>query len=159
MNEIAARMMTAAEFDSIRDRLIQEYAAENVAAGHWPSGTASSQAREEMDRLLPQGVHSPGVLMLVAETPSGQAVGFVWLALEKQAGVGGGGWIYNIEVRPEFRGQGFGRALLTLAETAALNHGVDSIGLNVSGRNVVAHNLYEAAGYSVATMQLTKKLT
>jgi ribosomal protein S18 acetylase RimI-like enzyme len=82
----------------------------------------------------------------------------VWLALERRLGGGGGAWIYDIEVRPEFRGQGFGRALLTMAEVETANHGVTSIGLNVSGRNTVARNLYESAGYSVSMMQLTKEL-
>jgi ribosomal protein S18 acetylase RimI-like enzyme len=94
----------------------------------------------------------------MAETPDGNAIGFVWLALERQPGVGGGAWIYDIEVQPECRGQGFGRALLAAAESEAAAHGVDSIGLNVFGSNLIARNLYESAGYDITSMQLHKRL-
>jgi ribosomal protein S18 acetylase RimI-like enzyme len=96
--------------------------------------------------------------MLTAETPDGDAVGFVWLALERQPGAGGGAWIYDIEIAPAYRGRGFSRALLAAAESEAAAHGVDSIGLNVFGRNLIARNLYESSGYTISSMQLQKKL-
>jgi GNAT superfamily N-acetyltransferase len=117
-----------------------------------------SRAAEQTGQLLPQGVDTPGVLMLVAETPEGMGVGHLWLALEREAGNGGGAWIYDIEIVPEQRGRGYGRALLGAAEERAARHGADSIGLNVFGTNLVARDLYQSAGYSVATMQLRKVL-
>jgi ribosomal protein S18 acetylase RimI-like enzyme len=150
--------MTSTEFDSLRGRLIREYAAEHVAAGNWTPQTAEPRAAEETDRLLPQGVNTPGVRILMAETPDGDPVGFLWLALERQPGAGGGAWIYDIEIMPERRGRGFGRALLAAAESEAAAHGVDSVGLNVFGSNLIARNLYESAGYSISALQLRKKL-
>ncbi len=150
--------MTSTEFDSLRDRLVREYAADHVAAGTWTPEMAAARAAEETDRLLPQGVNTPGVRILMAETPDGDAVGFLWLALERQPGAGGGAWIYDIEILPEYRGRGFGRALLAAAEAEAAAHGVNSVGLNVFGSNLIARNLYESAGYSVSAMQLKKEL-
>ncbi len=97
--------------------------------------------------------------MLMAETTKGESVGFLWLALERNPGSGGGAWIYDIEILPNHRGQGFGRALLKVAEAEAVAHGVDTIGLNVFGRNSVARNLYASAGYQVSSMHLTRKLS
>jgi ribosomal protein S18 acetylase RimI-like enzyme len=150
--------MTSDEFGVIRPRLVRDYAAENVAAGNWTPDGAVSRAAEQTDELLPQGVDTPGVLMLIAETTEGVSVGFLWLALERQPGNGGRAWIYDIEIWPEFRGQGFGRALLAAAEEEAASHGVGSVGLNVFGTNSVARNLYESAGYRVSTMHLKKEL-
>jgi ribosomal protein S18 acetylase RimI-like enzyme len=150
--------MTATEFGTLRGRLIREYAGAHVAAGNWTVDAAENRAAQQTDQLLPQGVDTPRVLMLVAETPEGIAVGHLWLALEREAGNGGGAWIYDIEIVPEHRGRGYGRALLGAAEETAARHGVDSIGLNVFGTNLVARDLYQSAGYSVATMQLRKVL-
>jgi ribosomal protein S18 acetylase RimI-like enzyme len=158
MDSVRTRPMTSAEFESLRDRIIREYAAEHVAAGNWAPEVAETRAAQQTDELLPKGVDTPGVLILMAENPDGDAVGFVWLALERQPGVGGGAWIYDIEILPEFRGRGFGRALLAAAEAEAAAHGVDSIGLNVFGNNLRARNLYESAGYDVSAMQLRKVL-
>ena len=149
--------MTSAEFDSLRARLVQEYAAEHVAAGDWTSEVAEGWAAEQTDQVLPEGVDAPGVILLMAETTKGEVVGFLWLALERNPGFGGGAWIYDIEILPKYRGQGFGRALLEAAEAEAVVHGVDTIGLNVFGANSVARNLYESAGYRVSSMQLTRE--
>jgi ribosomal protein S18 acetylase RimI-like enzyme len=158
MPQICTRAITSAEFEALRNRMIREYAAAHVAAGNWTVEEAEKRAAEQTDQLLPQGVDTPGVLMLVAETPEGKAIGHLWLALERQPGNGGGAWIYDIEILPEHRGQGYGRALLGAAEDAAARHDVDSIGLNVFGTNRVARNLYQSAGYTVATMQMRKVL-
>jgi ribosomal protein S18 acetylase RimI-like enzyme len=149
--------MTSTEFEELRPRLIREYAADHGAAGDWPAEVAESRAAEQTDQLLPEGVNTPGVVMLVAETTEGDPVGQVWLALERQGG-GGGAWIYDIEIFPEHRGRGFGRALLQAAEEEVERHGVHSIGLNVFGANRVARDLYESAGYDVASMYMTKEL-
>lgn len=159
MPEVVTRPMTSAEFESLRARLVHDYAAEHVAAGNWTAEVAESRAAEQTDQLLPQGVNTPGVIMLMAETTKGESVGFLWLALERNPGSGGGAWIYDIEILPNHRGQGFGRALLKVAEAEAVAHGVDTIGLNVFGRNSVARNLYASAGYQVSSMHLTRKLS
>ena len=66
--------MTSVEFGSLRERIIREYAAEHVAAGNWTPETAEARAAEETDRLLPLGVDTPGVRILMAEAPDGQVV-------------------------------------------------------------------------------------
>lgn len=85
-------------------------------------------------------------------------IGHVWVTLQRQHGSGGGAWIYDIEVEPEQRGKGFGRALLMAAEEETARHGISKIGLNVFGSNMIARSLYESAGYEVSSTQMTKKL-
>jgi GNAT superfamily N-acetyltransferase len=125
--------MTSTEFEGLRSGLIREYAAAHVRAGNWTAVEAEKRAAEQTDALLPQGVDTPGVLMLMAETPEADPVGHLWLALERTPGTGDGAWIYDIEIEEEQRGRGFGRALLQAAEEEAARNGVDAIGLNVFG--------------------------
>ncbi len=177
--------MTATEFAALRDRMAREYAAEHVAAGDWDPATADRRAVEETDRLLPHGVDTPGMLLLVAESTDGAALGHLWLAVgqdpepdadpdadttsgttsgtttgtgDRDAAARQGGWVYDIEIAPEHRGRGFGAALLDVAEREAAHHGLGSIGLNVFGANTVARHLYESAGYAVTAQQMRKVL-
>jgi ribosomal protein S18 acetylase RimI-like enzyme len=68
-----------------------------------------------------------------------------------------GWWIYDIQVVPNQRGRGHGRALLEAAESEAQRRGGHSIGLNVFGGNDVALGLYESSGYQVASIQMRKR--
>ena len=67
-------------------------------------------------------------------------------------------WVYNIEVDPAFRGRGYGRAAMILAEEEARSRGMTSLGLNVHGQNTVARSMYDSLGYGVTALQMKKPL-
>ena len=157
MDNLVVRPMTSAEFEAFRSRLVREYAAEHVRAGNWTADEAEARSAEQTAELLPQGVETPGMLLLMAETAGGEPVGHLWLALERRRGFPGA-WIYAIEIAPDRRGKGYGRALLLAAEQATARRGVGTIGLNVFGPNTAARNLYESAGYEIASLQMHKEL-
>ena len=96
------------------------------------------------------------MLVLMAGTSGGDTVGLVWVALDRPRP--GEAWIYDIEVNPEHRGKGYGRALLVAAEQEAAKHGSKAIGLNVFGANAVARTLYESSGYQITSMNMRKEL-
>ncbi len=148
--------MTPPEFDGFRQRLIREYAAEHVRAGNWSPDRAEQLAAKETDDLLPDGLHTTGMLFLVGESAGGEVIGVAWVALERRQGPGA--WIYDIEIVPEQRGRGYGRALLNAAEGEVKSRGGDSIGLNVFGPNAVARGLYESSGYEITSIQMRKGL-
>jgi ribosomal protein S18 acetylase RimI-like enzyme len=158
MAELRMRPMASAEYDGFRAKLIREYGAEHVQAGHWTEAEAPARAAEEIDRLLPQAAATPGMLLLVGETDAGEFAGHVWVALRHGDEADQSAWIYDIEVRPEHRGHGYGRLLLAAAERETAARGVGVIGLNVFGRNHVARGLYESSGYEVSTVQMRKVL-
>jgi GNAT superfamily N-acetyltransferase len=108
-------------------RLIPEYAAEHVRAGDWTADQAETLAARQVDDLLPEGPGTPGMLVLMAGTSGGETVGLVWVALDRPPP--GEAWIYDIEVNPEHRGKGYGRALLLVAEQEAAKHGSKAVGL------------------------------
>ena len=75
--------------------------------------------------------------------------------------------VHDLAVLPAFRGRGIGRALLELAEKAALARGAVKLTLEVRQDNARARQLYaqhgfrdfELAGVAYATLFLSKPLT
>jgi ribosomal protein S18 acetylase RimI-like enzyme len=156
MTELRLRPVTAAEFDAWRARLIPGYAADKIRAGDWSAEEAESLAAQQTDSLLPSGPGTPGMLLLAGETPDGERVGVVWVALDRDRP--GAAWIYDIEVHQEHRGKGYGRALLRAAEHYSARRGATEIGLNVFGPNAVARGLYESSGYEITAINMRKRL-
>lgn len=156
MAVLHTRPMTEAEFDVYRERVAQRYADEHVRAGNWSQDEALTRAARELDRLLPLGRGTADMLLVVAEAPAGEQVGTLWISLRRPTDVADTGWIYDIEVAPEYRGLGWGRSLLQAAEDEARSHGLTGLGLNVFGSNEVACRLYVSAGYDIASQQMRK---
>jgi ribosomal protein S18 acetylase RimI-like enzyme len=156
MSDLRIRAMTRAEFDDYRRRSVRRYAGEHVRVGDWSAEEAEQRAEKETDELLPKGVDTPEMVLLVAET-AGAVVGLVWVGPAPQQRAGW--WIYDIEVVDDQRGRGYGRALLGAAEREVLVRDGDSIRLNVFGANAAARGLYESTGYEVAALLMRKRLT
>ena len=155
MADLQIRAMTRDEFDLYRRRAVREYAAEHVRAGNWSQEEAERRAAKETDDLLPDGVDTAGMVLLVAEA-DGELVGLVWLGQAPRQQVGW--WIYEFVVVPAHRRRGFGRAWLVAAERVAQSRGGDAIGLNVFGGSHAARRLYESSGYQVTSIQMRKSL-
>ena len=156
MSNLLVRRMTQTEYEAYRRRSASAYAAEHVRAGDWRPDQAQELAEREFDELLPQGVATPLMVLLVGEY-AGEMVGIVWVGTAPRQRPGW--WIYDIEVVPECRGRGHGRALLNAAEREVLRTGGDTIALNVFGGNNVARSMYESAGYQLTSAQMRKQLS
>ena len=150
--------MTVDEFDLFLDRSVRAFAAEQVVSGKWRAGEAETRVIEQNNLLLPQGLDTPGMLLLVAENMDGVKIGHLWVTLQASPGSGVGAWIYFIEIEPEHRGKGYGSALMLAAEQEVARHGVSTIGMNVFGWNSIARSLYEKSGYQIMSMQLRKEI-
>ena len=57
-----------------------------------------------------------------------------------------------------FRGRGYGRDAMRLAEAEARSRGMTSLGLNVHGQNTIARDLYESLGYEITALQMKKQV-
>ncbi|NHC12458.1 GNAT family N-acetyltransferase [Motilibacter deserti] len=150
--------MTLQEFEPWQAELSRAYAAEQVAAGVWTADEALDRALEGSAALLPDGLATPGMLLLLGVLPDGTRVGRVWIGLQHPRGIAGCAFVYDLEVEPEHRGRGLGRELLSLGERAARDHGARAVELNVFGTNATAIALYASAGYRVVTQQMRKEL-
>jgi ribosomal protein S18 acetylase RimI-like enzyme len=83
----------------------------------------------------------------VAES-EGKMAGYVWFGVSERPFSGlKVGWIYDIEVLPEFRGKGIGEALMKHAMRISKERGYAQMGLMVNEKNKVAWSLYEKLGF------------
>ncbi len=134
------------------------YVDELVASGSMSRPAAEEKARREDVELLPQGLDTPRQLIYRVEA-DGAAVGWLWFALDKPGNAESGvGYIYDIGIDEAFRGRGFGRAAMQLAEEEARSHGLHALALNVFGTNTVARRLYASLGYSETSVKMRKEL-
>jgi ribosomal protein S18 acetylase RimI-like enzyme len=141
---LATRPLTEGEFRAWHDAEQTGYAEMLVRhTGRTPEQAAAKSAAEHA-RLFPQGLDTPGASIhhLLAGS---EVVGTVWVSTvpteERPA------WVYDVEVREAFRGRGYGRALMLLAERVTLAAGGRDLALNVHAGNVPAERLYDSLGY------------
>lgn len=153
-DELRLRPATREEFDEWLPRQEAGYAEHIMASGSMPPEAAREKARRDTARSFPAGLDTPG--QLVFRVIAGdEPVGWLWLAVPgpddpKMA------WVYNIQVDEVYRGRGYGRQAMLLAEHEARARGMTSIGLNVHGQNKVAISLYDSLGYAVTAQQMKK---
>lgn len=93
------------------------------------------------DILLPEDEEKRGMTIYIAEKDR-QAVGKVHLQIS--AAVSG---IYGLGVLPEYRGRGFGRAILLRAVEKLKEAESKAIMLQVAAENATALNLYQSCGF------------
>lgn len=127
---------------------------------------AAQKARASIDTSFPGGVVAPGHLVYdvvaIDDEDDGNGsgdvvVGYLWISRkddEEDAW-----WVSDIKIDEQYRGEGYGRAAMLLAETAAAEHGGVTLGLNVFGYNTAARALYGSLGYETAAVQMRKPLT
>lgn len=150
--------MRPQEFESFAHEAIASYANDNAQAGRWPLSTALARARTEFNRLLPQGLETPNHFIYeIEDEAAGESIGFLWFAIVETSDTRYG-YVYNIRVKPEFRGRGHARAALDLIEAVAAAHGLSSIALHVFSFNTGAQALYRSTGYGITGMNMLKPL-
>ena len=87
----------------------------------------------------------------------GEDVGELWFA-ERGSWRGPDLWIYDIHVEDTYRGHGYGKETMLLAEAEARRRGLRRIALNVHGGNQVARGLYQSLGYGENAIVMSKNL-
>lgn len=157
---VTLRPMTQDEYDRLSPAVVDSFAAKLLEAGHATSPEdARAQTLAQIGQLLPEGLDTSWMLLLVAEAEGEGVVGQIWLSLPGTAAHPDTAWVYNVEVAAEHRGKGFGRAIMLAAEEALRQRGVDRLGLNVFGSNRAAIALYDSLGFAVTSQQMSKPLT
>jgi ribosomal protein S18 acetylase RimI-like enzyme len=149
--------MTRGEFDAWLPRQVAAYAALIASSGAMPKQAALEKARRDTVRHFSRGFTTPG--QLVFRIMAGDtAVGWLWLGVPGPDPDPLMAWVFDIEIDAAFRGRGYGRATMRLAEQEARVRGMTSLGLNVHGQNTVARSLYDSLGYAVTAQQMKKSL-
>ncbi|GAQ57923.1 GNAT family N-acetyltransferase [Streptomyces acidiscabies] len=145
---LTVRPIAETEFRPFIESSYRNFAQECVERG-----ITRAEADTRVARELP-GAHLtlPGTTIDALEHPDGR-LGTLWLAPD-----GDNSYIYDIEVTEEFRGKGYGRTLMHLAEARAIERGSTVIGLNVFADNAPAERLYESLGYETVGHGMYKAL-
>lgn len=159
MNSTTLQPMTEAAFERFSARAVVDYAEENVAAGRWPAEGALERSRQDHDRLLPQGLATPGQHLFTihdAAQPDTE-VGTLWLAVTEHPG-GRSGYVYDVAIAPGHRRRGHAKAAFMALEAVARGLGLRDIGLHVFAHNDGAQALYRALGYEVTGLNMRKAM-
>ena len=146
--------MSLERYAAWRRVAIAGYADENVRAGHWEPEQALALSEAQFNELLTDGLDTPGQWLWSVVDAGGYEVGILWVARRRA----GHAFIYDIEMNPSRRGEGFGTATLLALEDWCRANGFDSIGLHVFGHNEGAWRLYKRLGYIETSLQMEKRL-
>jgi len=102
--------------------------------------------------------------LFIAETADGSFAGVVWVATREQGDPWDRvdqlpAWVYDLEVVPEHRRKGIGKALMLVAEQWARDNGHREIGLHTTTAQPGAEKLYRQLGYGDDGLVLSKRIT
>ncbi|MFF5725785.1 GNAT family N-acetyltransferase [[Kitasatospora] papulosa] len=153
---VTGRRMTESEFDAWAAVSVGTYARSWMERGV-PEEQARRKSETDHAANLPDGLATPGMYFHVL-VHDGAVVGHVWVARREEPEGHDLGYVFDVEVREEHRGRGYGRALMHLAEDVTLDAGLGLLGLHVFASNTPALRLYESLGYEVTQYNLAKAL-
>jgi ribosomal protein S18 acetylase RimI-like enzyme len=156
---VRLRPLRADELPAFIEEGRASYARDMVAQAGLTQEQAEQKAENDWARLLPNGAIGPGHhLYVIEDTETGGRVGILWLAERSTDFDGTAAFVYSIEIDEEFRGRGYGREAMLLAEDEVRSWGLSHIALNVFGGNEVARSLYQSLGYAETAVFMRKKL-
>jgi ribosomal protein S18 acetylase RimI-like enzyme len=150
------RLLRDDEFATWRDVELDEYARDISENGDTALDAARRKAETDMAEILPAGLATPNHWVFALEV-DGAPAGRLWLA-EREIDGRRAVFIFDIHVDEAFRGRGFGRAAMLLAEGEAIDRGIHRIELYVFGGNAVARGLYRSLGYVERSIRMAKDL-
>jgi ribosomal protein S18 acetylase RimI-like enzyme len=147
--------LTTAEFGPFFSGLLEGYAADHVRTGHWTQEEAPERARDEVQKLLPDGLGTPNHLFFsIRAEPSDEKVGVIWLAIEPR-----GAFVYDLLVFEPHRRKGYAESAMREAERVSRERGAERITLHVFGDNAGARKLYQKLGYTETNVLMSKPLS
>lgn len=153
-NEPVIEPATAADLDSIVTHWVQ------LARGQQEYGSyiLPEQNREAMHEIL--AAHSFDGRLLVARV-DGTVAGFASFSVEQGSLSLSStrGFLSNLYVRPAYRRQGIGTALLNAVEDALVERGADDLILETMADNEPARQFYRRAGYESFRVAMERSLS
>lgn len=125
---------------------------------NFPDFRVDERFLRDYKHQLRQATRAPAQRLWVLDEGGG-VCGFVWATLISTMVDDCVGYIKNIYVAPQWRGQGYGQQLLATAEQWFRQQGVNQAVLDASVDNEAARTLYERMGYQVTRLRMEKRLT
>ncbi|AOJ72373.1 MULTISPECIES: GNAT family N-acetyltransferase [Burkholderia] len=152
------RPMTQTEFREYRERAARGYARDLIESGQSEPDEADERALACIDTLLPDGLLTDDqVLLTLRESGDGVVLGHLWYGVVTE-GPHRTLFIYDLEIEPAFRRQGWATRVLQALEDDARQLRVSEIGLSVFNHNTAALALYSELGFAAATTTFVKSI-
>lgn len=156
---IQLRPMLQSEYTAYLDYFIPDYAAEISVNYGLSEGAALEQAKREVADDLPDGVSTVDQVLLClldASAGSETLVGYLWYKAD--AGKRSA-FIFDFHILPAFQGQGLAKKALEALEDELRAAGIQQIKLRVAGKNLRAQHVYQAFGFGVTGINMSKSVT
>lgn len=153
---IHLKQMLECDFDSYLAWAIADYAKDKVAAANWQPDEALEKSGASFKASLPEGLNTKGN-HFYSIFHKNQKVGMIWFA-EDNSSQKATAFIYDFVISETQRRKGFGSAALKAVEQEVKKLGIKTIDLHVFAHNKAARQLYEAVGYKVTNITMTKQL-
>lgn len=156
--EVRLDPITEEEFAAWLLPAVKDLARQHVVSGQWSPEEALEFSKGQFIRLLPDGPRSDQQhLYTVRDAADGGAVGTLWIGMRLKAGRPEA-YVYDLVVREERRGLGYGRAAMLAGAARARELGAESLGLHVFGHNAVARELYDSLGFVETNVSMSLPL-
>lgn len=153
---VRLRPMTDAEFPAWRENAIRHHAGQVSTATGKRLDVAIEDSRELLAKVLSAGLATEQMDLFVVLDDADREVGWLWLGPSSQDSTAG--FVFDIIIDEDVRGEGYGRATMLAAERHFLAHGKSRVSLDVAGGNDVARSLYESLGYVPISTSMSKNL-
>lgn len=149
--------MTQENYDDYYPGALQHLADEMAKARGVSSEAMMEAAKNSFEALLPGGNVETPDQYLYNIMEEGVKIGVLWFGIRRNQPVPDA-FIWDIDIAPESRGQGFGKQAMLALEKEVKSLGISRIVLNVFGHNKTARNLYERIGYGTISSTMMKVL-
>ncbi len=153
------RPMEDEEYGPYLQVLRDAYVRDILGSGLMDRADAETKVEADIDALLSEGPKTPDAYLYVIEDDVGSAVGYVWLARQRDQVGKPIAFVYDIWIHEGSRGRGLGRSAMVALEEEVRSLGLDRIHLNVFGHNTPARRLYKSLGYTEYSVFMGKTLS
>lgn len=150
--------MTESDFTTYMQSSIPEFAEEKILSGQWSKQEALEKSHDEFLKALPDGINTTNNVLYTLKNKQQKNIGILWYAIEKRAGKEVM-YIYDINIKPEYRRRGHGTEVFRSLEIEAKNLGLAGIALHVFGFNTHAYNLYHNLGFEATNINMFKDIS
>ena len=148
--------MTEDEFGPWRELTIAQHSEQVSRATGKAFDVTVAESRELLPKILPDGQATEHMHFFVVLDDSERVIGWLWLGASPADP--DAGFVFDIIIDADVRGQGYGRAVMVAAEEFFRAQDKLRVGLDVLGGNDVARALYESLGYRPIQTAMTKTL-
>ncbi|WP_045855305.1 GNAT family N-acetyltransferase [Raoultella terrigena] len=152
------RPMQEADYAAWLAYFIPDYAVEIADNYGLAAPAARAQAQQEIAESLPEGAGTPGQVLLCLIERVGDAerqVGYLWYKPDAKMR---SAFICDFYIHPDSQGKGLGKRAMAALENDLRLQGFAQIKLRVAGDNARARRLYEASGFGVTGINMSKNI-